>query len=52
MITREDASRIVSQLIDFCQGDGQYSEWEDDLYSLLDAISEDKDMEVSSEQEG
>ena len=42
MITIGDAIRCVNALIDYVQDNDDYSEFEDDLYSLLDALNEDK----------
>jgi len=38
----DDAIRVLSMLIDFIHNNSNYAEFEDDLYSLLDALNEDK----------
>ena len=42
LVTIDEAIRILSQLINFIHGDAGYAEFENDLYSLLDALNEDK----------
>ena len=45
MINTQDAIRCVSQVIGYCNEHDGFGDWEDDLYSLLDALNE----EVTSE---
>ena len=41
-MTIDDAIRYLGMLIDFIHGESRYEEFENDLYSLLDALNEDK----------
>ena len=41
-MTIDDAIRALSALIDFIHLDSRYDEFENDLYSLLDALNEAK----------
>ena len=45
MITTDEAIRCVTQLLDYLAENAGYTEFEDDLYSLLDALNEDKEKE-------
>jgi len=45
MVTTDDAIKCVRQLLQYLEDNASYSEFEDDLYSLLDALNEDKEKE-------
>ena len=42
MTTIQDAVKAVKTLLDWCAEHEDYSEFEDDLYSLLDSLNEDQ----------
>jgi len=44
-ITTDDAIECVTKLLRYLEENTGYSEFEDDLYSLLDALNEDKKKE-------
>ena len=44
-ITTDDAIECVTKLLQYLEENTGYSEFEDDLYSLLDALNEDKKKE-------
>ena len=46
-----EAYRLVNQLIDFCKENG-LDEFENDLYSLLDAIHEEMDEMTRGDNQG